>query len=295
MDLRAILMGLSFALIWSSAFAAARIVVLEIPAMTALTLRFFFSGVIAIALARALGQSWRMSRSQWVSIVVFGLCQNALYLGLFWAAMQWIDAGLAAIIAATMPLIVAALERAAFGQRVSALGLSGLVAGFVGVALIMGSRLSAGTAPLGLLFCIAGVFGLAVATLALRGIGAGDNVLMAVGLQMLVGTAALAPLAAFEPHDFTFTPKLVGALAYTILIAGILATFIWMLLVERIGPTRAATFHFLNPVFGVAIAAALLGEHLGGLDLVGVAITTAGILAVQLARQSAAPARAGSG
>jgi EamA domain-containing membrane protein RarD len=48
--------------------------------------------------------------------------------------------------------------------------------------------------------------------------------------------------------------------------------------------TRAATFHFLNPVFGVAIAAVLLGEGLSWVDALGVAIVAAGILAVQLSR-----------
>jgi len=56
-------------------------------------------------------------------------------------------------------------------------------------------------------------------------------------------------------------------------------------LVDRIGAIRAATFHFLNPVFGVAIAAALLGEALGPRDIVGVIVVTIGILAVQIARQ----------
>jgi probable blue pigment (indigoidine) exporter len=59
--------------------------------------------------------------------------------------------------------------------------------------------------------------------------------------------------------------------------------------VERIGATRAATFHFLNPFFGVAIAATLLGEALGLLDLVGVTIITLGILAVQLSRARSKP------
>ena len=68
---------------------------------------------------------------------------------------------------------------------------------------------------------------------------------------------------------------------------GLTATFIWVLLLNRIGAVRAATFHFLNPVFGVAVASVLLGERLGVLDLVGVAIVTFGILAVQLARQKA--------
>ena len=45
---------------------------------------------------------------------------------------------------------------------------------------------------------------------------------------------------------------------------------------------RVATFHFLNPFLGVAIAALLLGEQLGTLDILGV--VTVGILAVQVSR-----------
>ena len=62
---------------------------------------------------------------------------------------------------------------------------------------------------------------------------------------------------------------------------GIIATYIWFLLVGRIGATKAATFHFLNPFFGVAIAAVLLGESLTILDIIGVAIIMVGILTVQ--------------
>jgi len=59
---------------------------------------------------------------------------------------------------------------------------------------------------------------------------------------------------------------------------------VWFLLVGRIGAVRAATFHFLNPFFGVAVAAVLLGESLGIYDVIGVAIIMAGILAVQRSR-----------
>ncbi|MGB2215017.1 MAG: EamA family transporter, partial [Paracoccaceae bacterium] len=51
------------------------------------------------------------------------------------------------------------------------------------------------------------------------------------------------------------------------------------------GAVKAATFHFLNPFFGVLIAAALLGEKIGLLDYVGVVIIALGILAVQLSKQ----------
>lgn len=285
MDLRAIFMGLAFALVWSSAFTSARIIVQDAPAITALALRFLASGLLGVAVARAMGESWKLSPREWRTILVFGICQNALYLGLYWAAMQWIDAGLAAIIAASMPLVVAALSRGLYGEKIAPLGLAGLAAGFVGVALIMGARLTGGADPLAVAFCVGGVIALAVATLALRGISGGKNVMMVVGLQMLVGAAALAPFTLIETWDVTWSPRLIWSFLYTILAPGLLATWIWMLLVQRIGTTRAATFHFLNPVFGVAIAAVLLGERFGLLDLVGVVVVTLGILAVQLSRQ----------
>jgi drug/metabolite transporter (DMT)-like permease len=108
---------------------------------------------------------------------------------------------------------------------------------------------------------------------------------MIVGLQMLVGAAVLGVLSvAFEDWRLTPTPRLALAFAYTTLVPGLLATWVWFLLVGRIGAVRAATFHFLNPVFGVAVAAVLLGERLGAADAVGVAIVAAGILGVQMAR-----------
>ena len=285
MDLRAILMGLAFALVWSSAFTSGHIVVAAAPPITALTVRFLIAGATGVALARMLGQDWRLGRPQWRAIVVFGLCQNALYLGLFWKALARVDAGLAAIIAATMPLVVAGLGRLVFGDRVPVLGLIGLIVGFAGVALIFAARLSGGADPLGLTMCVVGTLGLAVATLSMRGAGAGRNVLMIVGLQMLVGAAALAPFTLAETWAVHWSPRFVLAFLYTIVVPGLLATWIWFLLVARIGAVRAATFHFLNPVFGVAIAAVLLGERFGLIDLAGVTIVTVGILAVQMSRQ----------
>jgi len=82
-----------------------------------------------------------------------------------------------------------------------------------------------------------------------------------------------------------FTWPLVLAFSYTTLAPGLLATWIWFKLVQRIGAVKAATFHFLNPFFGVSVAALILGESLGKTDVIGVIIITLGILAVQLSKQ----------
>ena len=287
MDARAIAMGLAFALMWSSAFTSARIIVQDASPLFSLAVRFLISGLIGVAIARAMGQTWRLTPGQWRATVIFGICQNALYLGLNFVAMQWIEASLAAIIASTMPLLVALAGWALFGERLRPLGYAGLAAGILGVALIMGTRLSVGVDLLGVGLCVIGVLALTAATLALRGATSGGNFMMVVGLQMLVGSAILFVAAPLTEEIFVNpTWPLALAFTYTTIVPGLMATFIWVLLLNRIGPVRAATFHFLNPVFGVAIASVLLGEKLGPLDLLGVAIVTGGILAVQLARQA---------
>lgn len=288
MDFKAVLMGLAFALMWSSAFTSARVIVEYAPPLSALALRFLISGIIGVVIAWLLGQSARLTRKQWLGVVIFGVCQNALYLGLNFVAMQTIPASLAAIIASTMPLLVALAGWLIFGTRVRLLGIAGLVAGVVGVVLIMGARLQDGVDPFGLMLCVIGVVSLTVATLAVLGASSGGNVLMIVGLQMLVGSALLwIPALTIETWDVTWNWQLIVAFVYTTLVPGLAATLVWFLLVGRIGAVKASTFHFLNPFLGVAIAAALLGEQIGALDVVGVIIIAGGILAVQLSKQPA--------
>lgn len=288
MDIRAILAGLVFAIMWSSAFTSARIIVADAPPLMALAFRFALSGALAVAIARLMGQSWRLKSAQWKATIIFGICQNALYLGLNFVAMQRIEASLAAIIASTMPLLVGAAGWAFAGQRLSPLGVAGLIAGFLGVVLIMGARLGGGADPFGVGLCIIGVFSLTIATLALRNASSGGNFMMVVGLQMLVGSAVLWPVALMlEVPEVTMSTKLVLAFAYTTLVPGLAATLVWFWLVNRIGTVKAATFHFLNPFLGVAVAALILSEQLGLSDIIGVIIITGGILAVQKAKQVA--------
>lgn len=285
MDIKSILGGLAFAFMWSSAFTSARIIVTNAPPLSISSLRFLIAGLVAIAIAKAMGQTWHLTREQWKLTVIFGVCQNALYLGLNFFAMQTVEASLAAIIASSLPLLVALAGWMIWRDKVGPLGMMGLVAGIFGVILIMGTRLTAGVDPLGVALCGIGALALTFATLAVRGASSGGNLMMVVGLQMLVGSLALAgPALVFETWEVNWTPQVVAAFLYTIFVPGLIATLLWFWLVRRIGTVRASTFHFLNPFLGVAVAALLLSERLGPLDVVGVAIITFGILAVQLSK-----------
>lgn len=285
-DIRAIVMGLSFALMWSSAFTAARVIVQDAPPLLSLSARFLLSGLLGIAIARALGQSWRLSRVQWRATIVFGLLQNGAYLGLNFIAMQRVEASIAAIIASTLPLFVALACWLWRGERIGAMGAAGLFAGFAGVMVIMGPRVAGGADLWGIALCLIGVLALSGATMTLRGASAGgSNLLMVVGLQLLVGAVAVGvPSALFEPFAVRLSAEFLVAFGFVTLFPGLLATWVWFALVGRIGATRAATFHFLNPAFGLAVAAFVLAEPVGLSDLFGTVIVAGGILAVQVAR-----------
>ena len=287
MSLKALLLGLVFALIWSSAFTSARIIVSHAPPLGALSLRFFLSGILALIIALWLKQTFRLTKKQLQATVVFGVCQNTIYLGLNFVAMQWIEASLAAIIASSMPLLVALLGWFFLGQRLSTVGVLGLGLGFVGVILIMGFRLTAGISELGLIYCIVGALALSIATLAVRNTNSGGNLMVIVGYQMLIGGASLSIFSIiFEAYKVSFDWELMVAFIYTTLAPGLIATVVWFWLVNEIGAVKAATFHFLNPFFGVSIAALILGEPLSLADYFGVVIVTIGILLVQTSKES---------
>ena len=285
MDVRSWAMGLSFAVMWSSAFSSARIIVANASPFGALSIRFLISGIIGILIAKGIGQNIKLTKAQWKATIIFGIFQNALYLGLNFFAMQTTEASLASIIASSMPLMVAFGGWLIFRERLSSRGALGLVLGFFGVGVIMGVRIEVGADLFGILLCVLGAVALSIATLAVSGASAGGGVMMIVGLQMIVGSICLGIVSlVFEDIHVTWSLPFVAAFIYTTLVPGLLATFIWFKMVNRIGAIRAATFHFLNPFFGVLIANIILGEPLSARDFIGVLIITFGILAVQLSK-----------
>jgi drug/metabolite transporter (DMT)-like permease len=287
---RAILMGLAFALMWSSAFTSARMIVLDAPPLLALSLRFLLSGLIGVGIALALGQSWRLTPAQWRATIIFGLCQNALYLGLNFIAMQWIEASVAAIIASTLPLLVAAAGWVIPGRPAAAGGGGRALRRVRGRHPDHGRALGRRHRPAGRRALRARGAGADGGHAGAARASSGGNVMMVVGLQMLVGAAILiGPALLLEDARGELDAAAGAGLRLHHAGAGAGRDLGLVPLVQRIGAVRGATFHFLNPFFGVAIAALLLGEALGPMDLVGVAIIMGGILAVQLSKAPPLP------
>ena len=270
---------------WSSAFTSAKIIVSSAPPLSALSLRFLVSGLLAIGIGWLLGQSLKLTSSQWKATVIFGICQNSIYLGLNFIAVQRIEASVAAIIASTMPLIVAFLGWIIFRDRLKPLAIFGLVLGFIGVLIIMNTRIQNINDLGAISLCVLGAISLAIATLSVKNATSGGNLWIIVGYQMIIGSIALLPFALLlEEINIAWSFKLIIAFFYTTLIPGLLATWVWFVLVSKVGAVKGATYHFLNPFFGVLIAYIILKEGIGLSDYIGVIVVSVGIIIVQISR-----------
>ncbi|MEK9751903.1 MAG: DMT family transporter [Rhodospirillaceae bacterium] len=280
--------GVVFALIWSSAFSVAKILVASTPPFSVSALRFVIASGLAWAIALLLGQRLPRGRQAWRAIVILGLCQNTIYLGLFFTAMTRISAGLAVIIASALPLIVAFLASVFAGERVGAVKAGGLVVGFASVIWIMVTRSAGGFDTFGVVLAICGVLALSLATLTVKLVDFGTGLLMVVACQMLVGGIGCMPLALLfeDVTAFDWSSSVVIAFVYQVTFPGIVATLIWFKLVKLVTAAGASAFHFLNPIFGVVIAYLLLGEPVSMWDGVGVVLVAASILIVNLQRRA---------
>jgi drug/metabolite transporter (DMT)-like permease len=97
------------------------------------------------------------------------------------------------------------------------------------------------------------------------------------------GLAGLLPFYLWElvtgRGAFALTPATIGGIAYTAVGSSVIATMCFMFGLARVGPTRAALFTHLVPVFGALFGVLLLGERLGLHHLAGFGLILAGIAA----------------
>jgi drug/metabolite transporter (DMT)-like permease len=186
-----------------------------------------------------------------------------------------VASSLAAIIIATVPLIVAVLSFWFVpAERVQGRRLVGLVIGLAGVALLVGVQATGST---GSLLAAGGVLlaavGYAIGPMIVsRHLGDFDP-RATMGTTLAIAAVVLTPLALI---DWPARVPSAGALAA----GGALAVFctalafvLMTMLIREIGASRSVVITYVNPVIALVLGVALLGEHpgpgsIGGLILI---------------------------
>jgi len=271
---------ITFCLLWSSAFAAAKAALIDCPPLLLLTARFLLAGGLTLIVAATRPGAWHISWRDLGVLVVLGLANNALYLGLNQLAMTTIAAGLAALIASANPVLTAVLASVFLAEPMTWRKAAGLGLGVLGVVIIVQHRIAIGAdAPIGITFAVAALTALVAGTILFKRLKPAAGLWIGTGIQNLVAGVAVAPFAfTFESvSDVVPTWRLLWALGFLVLFVSILAYVIWFHLLTVIGPSAASAYHFLMPPLGVFFGWLLLGEHVEVRDLVGILPITVGI------------------
>jgi drug/metabolite transporter (DMT)-like permease len=251
-------------------------------------LRTFPAGVLLLLCLPLLRARLPRGEAAWWAAVT-----GVLMVGFFFYALTEgtirAGAGNAAVLVNTSPFIVVLLGRLLSDERIAAIGLVGLVAGFAGVVVMVSSQLGGGgdgvVAGLGL--ALGASLAWAIGTLLIKRLVNRVPDLDLVGftaVQYAVGGTALAlvalPLTGRGDVDWG-AGALWVPLAYLIVGASALASVAYFSALKRMTATRTAAGLFLVPAVAVLVDL-VRGSVPGPVVLAGMAVTIVGVALVNL-------------
>lgn len=269
-----------FCVLWSSAFAAAKIGLLYCPPLLLLGVRFLCAGALILIACALFGALRPLSRRDWGALIVAGVLNNAAYLGLSYTGTVTVSSGLTAVIISANPLLTALLAGPVLGERLTVRKLGGVLLGMAGVAIVLRSRLADAHEDLrGTLFVLAGLVALTAGTLVFKRLKTAAGLWQASGIQSLAAGIALLPVALATENlaAVRLTPDLLMSFAYLVGPVSIGGYSLWYFILGRSSATEATALHFIMPPLGLFFGWLLLGEHIPPLDFLGVLPIAAGI------------------
>src|SRR5580704_2081581 len=283
----------AFCLLWSSAFAVAKLAIADCPPLILLAARFLLAGVLMLAAAAVHGVPWTLGRRDLLLFATLGIANQAVYLGLGYVGMRSVSAGLAALVISANPVLTAVLAAAFLGERMTWRKTAGLLLGIAGVAFVVESRLAGGAEhSVGILFTLAALVSLVGGTILFKRFAPHDRLkeggLKDGGLWIGNGVQSLAAGVTLSPFAFTLESvgdvvpswRLLAAFVYLVAFVSVFAYLIWFYLLTVSGATAASSYHFMMPPLGMLFGSLLLGERIAFTDLIGVVPVAIGIYLV---------------
>jgi drug/metabolite transporter (DMT)-like permease len=279
----------AFCLLWSSAFAVAKLALADCPPLLLLTARFLLAGGLMLTVAAVGRTPSHLARRDILVLAVLGVANNALYLGLNYIGMRSISAGLSAVIISANPVLTVVLAAMFLDERLTWKKMGGLLLGVGGVGFIVQSRITGRIDdPIGVAFTIAALLSLVVGTILFKRLTPNGGLWIGNGVQNLAGGLALAPFAFGLEAVGEIVPswRLIGTLAYSVLLVSVCGYLLWFHILTVSGATTASAYHFLMPPLGMLFGWLLLGERVACSDLVGIIPVALGIYLVTRAGKS---------
>jgi len=275
-------MPLVFVLIWSTGFIVAKYGLPYAPPLTFLLLRFIGVLVFLLPLVLLLRAPWPVGRMRHVAVA--GVLIQAGYLAGVWCAIKLgMPAGLSALIVGLQPILTA-FSAGMVGESVQRRQWLGLLLGLAGVALVVANKISlSGLSVASIGLCVFALLSITFGTLYQKKYCAHFDLRTGTIIQFVASIVVVLPFAIWYEHfspaleAVQWTPRLIGALLWSVLALSIGAIFLLYALVRKNAATQVASLMYLTPPTTALMAWLMFGESFSLIGLAGLVLAVAGV------------------
>jgi drug/metabolite transporter (DMT)-like permease len=273
---------------WSGNYIAAKIVFRELPPLLTMCWRTIISALLIIPIywlqSRKAEPAWTWREARIVFVMgVFGTTMNQFFWTIGVARTTVVHSSM---IMGTTPLWVLLMARGLGIERITRSKVGGMAIAMAGLAMLQIFRPSvSANGP-----TLEGDFLVLLCALALAGMTAfgkrwkpKSGGIRIAGMGYGVGALLLAPACWIASRGFNYRAVSAAAWAgvfYMAAFSSIVGYLIYYYALARISASRIAAFQYLQPVFAIVMAMAILGEELtaplmaaGGIIFAGVYVT----------------------
>ncbi|QFZ77253.1 EamA family transporter [Streptomyces fagopyri] len=279
--------------LWASAFVSIRSAGAAYSP-GALALGRLLAGAVTLGTICLLRREGLPPREAWRGIALSGL----LWFGFYMVVLNWgeqqVDAGTAALVVNTGPILIALLGSRLLGDAMPPRLVAGMAVSFAG-AVAVGLSMSGkgGSSVLGVVLCLLAAVGYAAGVVAQKPALGRASALQVTTFGCLVGAVACLPFAGRLVHDVAHAP---ASATLNVVYLGVFPTALafttWAYALARTTATRMGATTYAVPALVVAMSWLFLGEIPGVLTLAGGALCLAGVAVSRSRPGLSGPARA---
>jgi drug/metabolite transporter (DMT)-like permease len=277
--------------VWGSTYLGIAVMIQTMPPLLAAGVRYALAGILLLwglaAYARLRGRDGeRPTGAHWRSALIVGTLLLLGGNGGVVLALLYIPSGVAAVLVATVPIWLAVFDALVTRQRPSRLVVGGLLAGIIGVAvLVVPVEGLARIDPIGVVLVVGAAICWAAGSLYARHAPLPRSGLLATGLEMLAGGFSLvlvgSLLGEFGQLDVAaFSTESIVAFAYLVIVGSIVAFTAYTWLLGHAPVSTIATYAYVNPIVAVALGAIFLAEPITARTLIAGAMILGAVVAM---------------
>ena len=267
--------------LWGGSFFFNKLTVAEWPPFAVVQVRVGLAALALLLVVRIAGQSMAVGRELWLAFFGMGILNNLIPFSLFLWGQQQIASGLASILNATTPIFAVLVMHCFGNEKATGLKLGGVLAGLVGVAILMGPDAIGGLGSnlAAQLACVLAAVSYAFSGLLGRRFRGVSPLVAATG-QLSASTVMMIPIV-FVLHPPWTLPvpshQAILALVGLALISTALAYLLFFRIMRAAGPSNVMLVTFLIPVSAILLGSGLLGEALRPRHFAGMAAIFVGL------------------